>query len=744
MTLFSSDFWTELQRRALEGYDEELLRQVTARLVKPRNHWPVSELIERGAGVFTNPVVLDRRLQELQPASRQLLAMIGQSRQPLWELGHLIALTFSLGQEDVLRPVLDLLEGGLLYPVGGTASQPRVLTRLRSFEHWLGGAGTGGLWVFAAPQVSSRAQGEDLGLPDLSGAFSGAESEESRVESPRGVPFGLSTPEPQEADGLEWVLRLAVLWQQVTAAPLRRTMQGAFFKRDHERLVVPSVLIEPSPDQLVELPGMGFLAVELAEWLGIVREEDSEVRAASLPTALWEQGLAPSLEAFWSLLPRITTWDPWVGWRDIDTPGASPFPSANLLLFLLLARAPEEAWLAPGDLERWLSEHHPYWKGEGTPYRQGPWVETFLLGFAYPLRLVQALRVPQQGWRVRLSETGRWLLGRGGEPPADAVYSQTLLIQPNLEILAYRQGLTAGLIARLSQCASWKTLGAACTLQLEPETVYRALESGETFESIRLILEQHSTRGVPPAVLDSLRTWSDKRDRITVYPSATLLEFSTPEDLNEALARGLAAVRLTPTLAAAPGEEAIDYRNFRLTGTRDYSLPPEPCVSVGDDGVTLTVDLARADLLLETELPRFAEPLPRRLDAGPGGLPGDTTPAMQRQYRLTPTSLASAVQGGMSVLELETWFQQRAAQPLSAAARLLMTGSQLEPPQLQTYLVLRVASAEIADGLMQWPGTRSLIQLRLGPTALVIPEEYVEVLRERLQEAGMELGEQAS
>ena len=73
--------------------------------------------------------------------------------------------------------------------------------------------------------------------------------------------------------------------------------------------------------------------------------------------------------------------------------------------------------------------------------------------------------------------------------------------QPNLEVIAYRQGLTTSLILKLTRFATWKSLGAACTLQLEPETVYRALEAGQTFETIRLTLEQHGTRAVPPAVL---------------------------------------------------------------------------------------------------------------------------------------------------------------------------------------------------------------------------------------------------
>src|SRR5205807_770966 len=74
-------------------------------------------------------------------------------------------------------------------------------------------------------------------------------------------------------------------------------------------------------------------------------------------------------------------------------------------------------------------------------------------------------------------------------------------------------------------------------------------------------------------------------------------------------ARGVPAVRLTERLAVVANEKDIDYRHFRLTGTRDYLQPPERCVDIEADGVTLSVDLARSDLLLESELLRFAEPV---------------------------------------------------------------------------------------------------------------------------------------
>jgi hypothetical protein len=141
--------------------------------------------------------------------------------------------------------------------------------------------------------------------------------------------------------------------------------------------------------------------------------------------------------------------------------------------------------------------------------------------------------------------------------------------------------------------------------------------------------------------------------------------------------------------------------------------------------VTLGVDVSRSDLLLETELPRFAEPLDRAPANG------------RRHYRLTPASLAAARAGGLTVPLLEAWFVQRTGGPLPAAGRMLLTGAQLPPLELQRHLVLRVAEEDIADGLMQWPATRALIEERLGPTALVVAEDNAETLLEQLRALGM-------
>lgn len=697
------DVWTDRLERTLKRYDESLLRRVSDKLFKPRNQWPAEELIERSIAAVENAAVVDRRLQALDIPGRRALALMAASRQPSWRLGNLIELLTTLDSATDFSSMIDLLESGLLYPVLGEGS-----SKIKDFATWVAAGAASGPEVFAHPRVLARAGGEDLGLPEFP------------------EPIEQATAAVHEADGLEWSLRLNVLWQQARTLPLRRTQQGDFFKRDLDRLRNDALLNSAPADSLAETPDRGLLAAELAVILGAVEDSAGELRAvANIPGA--EAKIEEVLASLWAALPRLDAWTPQDGWRGKPSTGGNPFPSACLLTILLLGKLPDEAWADPATVAQWVVSRHPYWQGSNEKVgRQhaADGLVTFLLGLAFQFRALQAAK-HGKAWLIRLSPLGRWLIGQGEAPTALPTYPQTVLVQPNLEVIAYRQGLTPSLIARLGQFATWKTLGSACSLQLEPDSVYRALEAGQTFETIRQTLEQHGMRATPTAVIEALRTWSNKRERLCVYPAATLLEFGSPDDLNEALARGLPGTRLSDTLAVVANESDIDYRHFKLAGTRDYGLPPEKCVEVEADGVTLNIDMAKSDLLLETEVQRFAEAIRK---------PGSNG---RKQYRLTPASLANSRQIGLGVQALEEWFMQRTGRPLTPAARLLLTSGQIAPPELRRQLVMHVDSTDTADGLLQWPETRDLIEQRLGPTALLVNENNLDALRARLAELGI-------
>jgi hypothetical protein len=702
--------------RVLRTYDESLLRQVASKLIRPRSQWPAGELIERCLAAFDNLAIIDRRLRELELPERRLLALIGHSGQPRWRVIRLVEMATALGDADGLQTVRNLLEAGLLYP-----ELPETFKRLRSFNSWLTQAGPSGPAVFTHSQVLRRAEREDLKLPTFPVA----------AEPVGGI---------CEADGLEWPLRLAVIWQLVKAEPFRRTQQGEFFKRDQERLRNDPLLNSLSANSLLELPGAAFFTAEFAAALEILREVDGDWRAGNLPTS-WDEGLLSTIGSSWTALlgtsfPDFSSGSSCGGWGD-------GMPTAVFLSLLCLGQLSDRAWAKLEDVDRWIVTHHPSWKIRNvkseirisksrdmngqveTSDSALPPLSTFLLTVAYQLRLLQAGKDENGNWLVRLSPLGRGLLRFGSMPAQEAVPNQTLLAQPNLEIVAYRQGLTPGLIGQLSYFAAWKSLGAACLLQVQPETVYRALEAGFTFDKIRQTLERHGTRPTPPAVIELLRTWTAKRERLSLFPSATLFEFTRPEDLNDALARGLPATRLSDRLAVVPSESAVDFRHFRLSGTRDYALPPEKCIDIESDGVTLAVDSDRSDLLVETELRRFAQPWE------PPGNNGS------RLFRVTSSSLREAIDGGWGMYSLEEWFQQRTGRSLTPAIRLLMTAPLQPAVELKQQLVLFVNYPEVADGLLQLTETRALIQSRLGPTALAILPEHQDELRRRIEQLGL-------
>ncbi|HEV8061518.1 MAG TPA: helicase-associated domain-containing protein [Gemmataceae bacterium] len=705
MLSLDPETWTERVRLTLASYDEDLLRQVAAKLARPRSQWPAEELIERCLQTLANPVVVDRRLAELGPHPRRLLSFMARSRRPIWRLGSLLEFLAASGGAADPNEVLPLLEMGFLYPdMGG------VPPRLKSFEEWLV-HGTGADYrLFSHPAIFTRALEGDLALP--------------KIPSVPATPLTV-----YEADGLEMPLRLAGLWQLLRSGALRTTLGGEFFKRDLDRLCSDPILGSPAAENFVEVPDPAMLIVSLGVQLGVVVNANGESSAGEL-SASWETSQTKWSLLLWNAFLEQINWNPRQG--NVAEPTASaPFASAYVLSLLLLAAMPEGEWARPADLDTWLHEYHPFWMVEDVrPSQRRPWVATFLLGFAYPLKLVQAAKDAEGGWLVRLAPTGRWLLGFASEPPPSPAFPQTLLVQPNLEIIAFRQGMTPSLIARLTRFANWKSLGAACTLQLNAESVYRGLESGLTFESLLQVLEKHGTRALPTSVVESLRTWADKRERITVYPSATLLEFGSPEDLNEALSRGINGMRMSDVLLIVPGELPIEMlKHFRVSGNRDWAAPPEKCVEVAEDGVTLAVDLARSDLLLETQMQRFSEPV------------DGVTVQGHRRYRMTPSSLEQARKTGLDVKDLDEWFVQRTGFSLSPAGRLLLQGSASSQVKLRQRLVLDVGAEKIADGLLQWPQTRGLIEERLGATTLAIAQEQWAALRERIQGLGIQVEE---
>ncbi len=682
----------------MSSYSVPLLREVASRLVRPRVNQPNEELLEKSVGMLTNPPVIDRRIRDLPASSRKLITLIGLSRQPRWRVGHLLTLLSALGHDEGITPIEEALKSGLLFP--SFDSGP-----LEDFTSWLGRSGPILAEVFAHPAVAVRARGVDLELPDL------------------GRPEHQQQGTSQAADGLDWPLRLAAAWQQVFAAPVRHTQSKMLFKKDLTRLQTDTVLTRGWSCEANQCPDLGVLALQWAAAAGLLRDSDNELTADRFPPA-WESGLLGVIGELLAALPQVESWDPLGGYSP-DENGLSPVPTAGFLTLLLLARVGPNAVVEPSAIAQWLWEHHPTWAGciptEEVASKGEKWVANWLSVIAYPLALIDTL--PNAGQAIRLSGIGRHLLGSAPAPSLPPAFQQTLLIQPNAEIVAYRQGLTPALIAALSRFARWTGLGPACTLELSADQIYRGLESGLTLPMIMQTLARHTSRPVPAAVADLLQRWASKRERITVFNSAVLVEFASALELDVAVNRGIVSVRLSDRIGMTADGSEPSLNQLRLLANRDYEAKPQQCVRVEDDGVTLTIDVPTADLLLDSEITRFSVPLPAE-------------PLAPRRYRLTGELLHRAAES-LPAGEIDAWFVNRTGQPLSPAGQLFLMGPHVSPPTAERLLAVRFSTSTLTDGAMQWPESRKYIAERLGPTIVAVTEENLGALRSVLAKVGI-------
>lgn len=673
-------------------YREDLLRDVAGKLVRPRSRHSEEILREKIVEALADPVGLDRALKPMSPASRQLLRLVDLSRSMRWPVQALADLLPVLGFDGGLAPVIDLLEAGLLFPeVAGANS-------LESIRGWIEQAGQRPLFVFTAPGVAERCRSEPLTL-----------------DFPAGSKAKLAAV---ESDGLEWLLRASALWQLLRGGPLRRTQAGGLFKRDLERLRGHPILSGPVADGAAELPDPALLTIEIGLGLGVIEALGDEWHAGRLPES-WSDDLLAPVASVWAGLNGDSTWDPERGYQ--PDPTARPWRrSIGLAIVAGLLQAPPGEWFDPADLAVWLGDRQP--DAARSCQDLVAWCRGWLLGVLHPLRIIESARSGDR-WLVRLTALGRVVLRAAPGFPPGHVIDQTLLVQPNLEVLVYRQGLTPGLIGRLTRFADWRTLGLAGTLVLTPESVYRGLESGLTLMDLQQTLERHSSRPLSENVLATLRSWASKRERVQVFPAAVLLEFRSADDLESALRQGAIEQRLTDRIGLVSTESAVDYSRFRLSGSRDYQAAEEVCVEVAADGLTLTVAEGKADLLLVPEIQRFADVL----DA-----PGDRS-----VFRASVPSLTRARENGVDARWLDDWFRRRTGGGIPPTLKLLFLRNPGGPVILNPTVVLRVPTAEFADGLERWPATRGLIVERLGPTSFAVEAARVEELRSLLSGAGI-------
>ena len=707
-------------RTALKRYDGGRLVEIHATLGGADLGGKPNRLPDAIADRLTEIRVADRLVAGLSHGPKVALGLFALTETPSWPASGMGLALLCLGVEP--EPAMKrLLELGLVSAKVGETFEP-----VYDYERTLG-VQLAMTTLHAHPSVLNAAR---TVLPE--------------AEAP---PEAGPVRQARESDGLEPVLRLAAVWQRIEEGPIRQTQQGTFFKRDRERLEDDPVLAGSITDAIEPLPDMALLWIALARSVSLVVPEGSTDRLIAASPDFWGENAVHLPQMIATRWLALRDWHEQVGMRSETSPVDLAIPYVRASVLLWLARMPETAWLAIQDLDDHLDRLAPYWDRPllSDPLRAranapGETLSAILLGPAYQLGLVRAAEETPSGRRVvQLTPLGRYALAIGPPPPPSETFDHFLFVQPNFEVIAYRQGLTPSLIGQFSRFARWSQVGSALELKLTPDSIYRGLEGGLSTQAMLDRLGKHSSRPLPAGVAEALRTWASRRDRVTYYASSTLVEFANADDLEAALklfptTSRAAPTRITDRLLLVEDEASIPFSRFRMAGSRDYRRPAEACVDVEPDGVTLALDLGRSDLLVDAELARFAdeEAVRSRPD-------GSSTP--RRSFTVSPGSLARAAENGMTLSQMSRWFEQRTGGEMPSAIRLLLHAATPGVGSFPTRrpIVLTVPSAELLDGLMQHPSTGPHLGDRLGPTTAIVPDDDFEPLARALVALGLSM-----
>ena len=124
-------------------------------------------------------------------------------------------------------------------------------------------------------------------------------------------------------------------------------------------------------------------------------------------------------------------------------------------------------------------------------------------------------------------------------------------------------------------------------------------------------------------------------------------------------------------------------------------------------------------------------------------LHGRAAEPARRRFVVTAASLRRGLDRGLTPQDLAEWYARRTGGDVPPAVRLLLAArprARAVPPlKAARMLVLTLPDAGLLDGLLQHPATRPWLGDRLGPTAVAIPEDRLESLREALKELGIDL-----
>ncbi|MGC9399889.1 MAG: helicase-associated domain-containing protein [Anaerolineae bacterium] len=311
-----------------------------------------------------------------------------------------------------------------------------------------------------------------------------------------------------------------------------------------------------------------------------------------------------------------------------------------------------------------------------------------------------------------------------------------IILQPDFQLLAMGPVSLKTLLYIEFIAEREKVQPAAVAYRITRESVYRALQAGETLSTVLQFLEEVTEVPVPQNVERTLREWGAQHERIVLRQPVLVIQVDSPERLQalqEDPTLGKALHPLDATTAWVPSHSALKVERRlwelemlpTLSGGREADLPHS--LRWNDEDGTLYPRHPLPSLYVTGTVERFAEP------DGAG-------------WRLSPGSVRQAVAAGLEVPEMIELLETMLGAQLSPKweKRLKAWGGHYGDAQTARVRLLRFETAEALTELRQ---AERRLHRRLRPVGgedgalAVVEEKHWEEVCALLEEWGIDVEE---
>lgn len=259
---------------------------------------------------------------------------------------------------------------------------------------------------------------------------------------------------------------------------------------------------------------------------------------------------------------------------------------------------------------KWIEENLDTWQKQ-----EQVWIQSAMTGPLYHLGLVElgfekSKSSTQTIEFFRLTQAGRAAIYNIFRPELETKTTTTIptteqcwVVQPNFDVIVYLESAKPSQLAFIERIGVRKHVdGLTALYHLTQESIYQALESGIEAKIIIESLKTGSLHPIPDNIVRSLTTWAQKRERISVYCNANILEFGDKKSRDEALKKG-------QVKGTSIGERLIlvsSINGLKPKAAISYEPNLPRCLSVDETG-SIKINLASKDLLIEGELASYSQ-----------------------------------------------------------------------------------------------------------------------------------------